>query len=209
MPFPLVCPHSSPSGIACANGSMPDPEQTTCVPCPAGTAGTGGRCDVECSYGQRPDAHRERCVPCEYGMFSDRESCGWCSIGWELNSDSSGCRPCSRGLVSDDGQSHGVLCERCRSGREPNRPEQMATDCSSCAAGRFSQSLQEWMDADVAIAGLSWPTWFCEACPAGRYSEQGASFCDFCPLGKNPNSEATLCDPCPAGRPPCHSHLTH
>jgi hypothetical protein len=98
--------------------------------------------------------------------------------------------------VSDDGNSHGVVCERCRAGREPNRPSQLATDCSICPAGKFSQTLEEWTAADRAVAAYSWPTWFCEQCPSGRYSEQGAAYCDICPIGTTPNSAQTLSEPC-------------
>ena len=198
-PYPRVCPHAAAAALTCDSGTLPTADQSACIACPAGRVGIGGKCDVECEHAQHPDEHRHRCLDCTNGTYSDRETCSWCPLGWELNSDLSGCRPCSRGLVSDDGNSHGVVCERCRAGREPNRPSQLATDCSICPAGKFSQTLEEWTAADRAVAAYSWPTWFCEQCPSGRYSEQGAAYCDICPIGTTPNSAQTLCDPCPEG----------
>ena len=200
-PFPLVCLHATPQeqGLACASGKMPSPDQSMCIDCPAGRVGVGGQCDVECAYAEHPDSNRQNCLACTNGTYSNRERCEWCPLGWELNSDQSGCAPCTRGLASDDGNSHGVLCEKCRAGREPNRPVSMATDCSLCPAGKFSQTLEEWSIQDLSIAAFSWPTWFCDDCPSGRWSSQGAMYCDLCPIGTTPNIAQTLCDPCPEG----------
>ena len=66
----------------------------TCGPCRAGTAGTGGVCNINCANNQYSNSNRTRCITCGNGK--------------RVNSSKTGCEPCPAGWAGTRG-----TCNRC------------------------------------------------------------------------------------------------
>ncbi len=179
------CPAAefSPDGLGCQSCS---PEKTTisggavaqsgCV-CRRGFARHGLNSCVYCERGKSSHtANASECTDCDIGQFAD-------------NVGSSTCADCPGGKFSN--QSKSALCHTCPHGAWSKSGTSSCVQCTSCAAGNFSQG--------CAATESSHGT--CTACPSGKFSEiENSAACSLCALGQYQDQVGqTSCKPCRLG----------
>jgi hypothetical protein len=98
----------------CDDGKEPNSDQSVCVDCGAGTAGTGGVCSP-CGDGKKPNSAKTGCEDCGAGSAGTGGVCSQCGDGKEPNSDQSACVDCGAGTAGTGG-----VCSQCDDGKEPN-----------------------------------------------------------------------------------------
>jgi hypothetical protein len=207
--------------ILCPTGRQPTDDHATCAVCPAGRAGTAGRCNacpqyetptpekdrcslhqVTCDPGNEPRHSRTECSACPKGKYSaDGDACQTCSPGSQPDRDRDACEPCPAGQYSADG----TECKPCGLGHEPYE----RTNCTACAIGLISNPGP--VENAVTLSGGQ-----CVRCNVGfRASNQNDTCGDInecndpsysCDAGhKPPLSKCTntkggfQCSPCPVG----------
>ena len=173
----------SPDGLGCQSCS---PEKTTifggavaqseCV-CRRGFARHGVHSCVYCEQGKSSHtANASQCTQCDIGKFADK-------VG------SSTCSDCPGGKYSD--QPNSALCLPCDHGTWSKTGASTCVQCTSCAAGNFSQG--------CAATDSSRGT--CSACPQGKFSEiENSASCAACPVGQYQDlTGQTFCKMCGPG----------
>lgn len=75
-----------------------------CKPCAAGSTGNDGHCH-RCQDGEEPSPHNGNgtCGPCREGMAGAGGICHYCSDGSQPTASRTGCQPCPRGTVAQQG----------------------------------------------------------------------------------------------------------
>ena len=119
-------------------------QPVSCEPCPSGTAGLFGDCEL-CAVGRLPTADRTQCEDCPRGTAGGGESgsCPACAPGSGPSKARTECMACAAGRYSPDG----VACVFCPDGHDPGETR---TDCHACLPGNFG------------VGGL------CSKCPSGK-----------------------------------------
>eukprot|EP01047_Picozoa_sp_COSAG01_P036139 COSAG01_NODE_2811_length_7034_cov_2.875270_1_plen_1653_part_10 len=168
-----------------AKGARYVGQRATCAPCPAGSfralSGQYTMCE-QCAAGQYQNMTQQtRCHVCSPGSFQDRAgqiNCKSCPTGQSQSRASSiKCYLCSPGKYqSAVGQQ---ACLSCTPGSTTDTVANPgATQCSTCAAGKFSASAQTK----------------CVQCAHGKVSgSPGMTQCKRCPDGHSSNQQATSC----------------
>jgi hypothetical protein len=133
----------------CRDGQQPNTKRSTCVGCPAGTAGTGGTCSA-CGAGKEANFNSTACVQCPAGKRRDDTAgmlvCDACPAGAQPTESQRFCTLCTLGHRSDPAETGG-LCSPCERGTQPTGDSfgwmgLGATRCSECSVGTFSRYLQ-------------------------------------------------------------------
>jgi alpha-tubulin suppressor-like RCC1 family protein len=152
--------------------------QGSCQSCPAGTAGTGGTCDIKCSGNKYSSSGFTSCSLCN-------------TSGNGVNKNNTACEPCIPGQYGYNGKcyscpsntfstGHGnTSCTICEQGK---KPDSFKTGCEDCPPGEYGDN------------------GYCEYCPINKFSTgYGNTSCTICEKGKKPNSSNTGCEDCPEG----------
>lgn len=174
VPIHLTIVHAQNEAV-CTRGTFK--KDGTCIPCPAGTYSS--------------TVNSTQCTPCPAGTFfpllgaQTANACQRCPDDAVSTEGSSECTPCEDGFVAGVSPN----CIRCPPGTQVTDMfnfQGIATkECAPCFPGSFSDTFN---------------TQFCDPCPSGSGSKQGAKSkdeCQMCPPGSAPNGPG--CDPCPTG----------
>jgi hypothetical protein len=168
-----------------AKGARYIGQKATCDPCPAGSfralSGQYTMCE-QCAAGQYQNVTQQtRCHVCSPGSFQDRTgqiNCKSCPPGQsQSRAGSIKCYLCPPGKYqSAVGQQ---ACLSCTPGSTTDTVANPgATQCSTCATGKFSASAQTK----------------CVQCARGKISgSPGMTECKRCPDGHSSNQQATSC----------------
>ncbi len=145
--------------------------------CPAHTVEYTGSCpDSEgatpqfCTQGQCSAAGSSSCSNCPVGTHS----LGTASAGYLSEDSTSACSPCDPGTYSS---------------------KEGSWACSECEEGYYCPSATE----SQTICGVEVTGTIKEPCPAGTYSNAGASSCTPCEAGTYSTGNAAECTPCQEG----------
>jgi hypothetical protein len=196
---------------SCPAGSYRS-SQTSCVPCPIGTAYAGdviGGVTVcaNCSTGYfAGSTGQASCTACGLGTYSSvaaATTCIACPVGQQQSSSAASfCSDCAIGSAS--ASTGTITCPSCGLGRFANTTG--LTACTACAIGS-SQSVTSATVCDVCSAGSYQPftgQGACITCPAGKYqASSGQSLCVDCSVGTAGTPVAgtglTACSNCTTG----------
>jgi alpha-tubulin suppressor-like RCC1 family protein len=200
--------------------------QGSCQSCPAGTAGTGGTCDIKCSGnkysssgftdcqycpdGKKPNSNNTACVDCPAGTAGTGGTCTPCTDKYYTSRR--GSTSCS--LCNTNGKrvnSNNTNCEDCPAGTAGTdgtctpctdkyyTSSRGLTSCSLCNTNgkRVNSNNTNCEDCPAGTAGTDGT---CTPCTDKYYtSSRGLKSCSLCPNGKSVNSNNTNCEDCPAG----------
>ena len=197
----------------CERGRAPNAAEAECVSCPTGRQSEDGDVCESCADGEVPNSMGTGCNGCSAGSFADLSAytCADCPTGTYSRPRAVECLLCEDGFEAD---SMGVGCVECGAGQAgvggscagcPDgwAPEIMygSTQCADCAtfgAATYSDTTQ-CLDCEPGRQVNTERTG-CDACPAGKASEDGA-LCVDCDPGNVPTRlvEAGGCYSCRAG----------
>ena len=123
---------------ACGNGQQPNTNKTACLNCPAGTAGTGGYCNLSCTRNK-------------YSL-AGATSCSSCGGGYKVNSSRTGCDRCPSGYYGNNG----ISCHRCPG--DTNSARTKCRRCSSWTCTRMDaiEKSCSWSDVGSKIEECNW-----------------------------------------------------
>ena len=91
-----------------------------------------------------------KCLPCAYGKYNDAQG-------------SSSCKSCDDGYYAGDMAS--TYCRKCPVDTSVSNKNRGATECIECKEGNY---IRQVVDRDNFVVTRS-----CDACPRGRYQQQG------------------------------------
>ena len=128
--------------------------------------------------------------PAGQSLTADGSTCADCARGKYANEPLPTCKICRTGRHSNGEVGRKIECERCPLGKVSPAESADISDCTPCAAGRFSDVI----DTDT-----------CKVCPTGRFEDSlGSTECKKCQLGTvvaaGVNENASFCIPCTVGR---------
>ena len=129
----------SPHGMVCdtcRSGSNASAKQDACVGCPAGTAGTDGRCEP-CPAGRHAaKTNQTACAACVNGTHAatpGHKKCTRCPAGKRPNTQRSSCEECPYPTYFNVSKG---ACIKCDAGRQRQTAASAPSPCELCAPGK-------------------------------------------------------------------------
>lgn len=120
-----------------------------------------------------------------------------CSGGHEFNADGLVCTVCPQGQYKH--MADNTTCKMCPKGQYNTAPGEV--DCMPCVGGIDweTQPLYGAVSCSFCTPGKYSTPSGCKHCPAGSYSQAGATSCINCTEGQSSNTGASQCEPCNRG----------
>jgi hypothetical protein len=166
----------------CPSGAYTRDDNSVCLPCEVGTAGTNGTC-YECAPGSYQNTNGQTsCTSCndeitpnQYQPNTAQTTCEYCTTG---PANATSCLVCRLGTFFDENDN---VCNDCPVGEYQNLTGQ--TSCITC-------HVESNLPVSTRLGSIE-----CEQCELGT-SRHTSTHCNTCPIGTY-GDLPNMCTPCP------------